>query len=110
MPVMHVLDAQQQGRTPLVRVKRVHYKVPSKAAGRVGTRKGWKRRHKPYWTTRYSEPTDILIIAGNPGGKAGWMFTPETWIVTPAQKALIDREFEKQQPLGNDFFTNPWRV
>ena len=76
-----VRDAQQQARTerdvrgPWQRPGR----VPSKLAGRKGTRRAWKRTHKPGWVWFYREPTDVLML---PNRMA---------IVTPRQKAELMR-------------------
>jgi len=35
---------------------------PSKANGRRGTRRAWKRAHPPHWLYTYREPTDVLVM------------------------------------------------
>lgn len=79
-----VLDAQQQARTPRdvkgpwMRPGR----VPSRAAGRKGTRRAWKRSHPPDFVMRYREPDDVLIIG------------EQRIIATPRQYAAIQRMTE----------------
>lgn len=70
-----VKDAQEQMRTPRdVRGPwRRPGRVPSKLAGRKGTRRGWKRRHQPGWTWLFREPDDALQF----GRKI--MVTPRQW-------------------------------
>lgn len=63
------MDAQQQARTVrdvLGPRAWVRPKVPSKLAGRRGTRRAWKRHHSPHWaqTMLYREPTDVLVLGG----------------------------------------------
>lgn len=58
-----VVSAQKQARTPRdVPIGWVRPKVPSKAAGRLGTRKAWKRAHPPHMRFAYREPTDVLVV------------------------------------------------
>lgn len=71
---VRVVDAQNQRRTPRdVRGPWVRPKVPSKIAGRKGTRREFKRRNAPNFVMMYREPTDVIVI-GN-----------QTIIATPAQ-------------------------
>lgn len=59
-----VVDAQTQARTPRTVVGPwVRPRAPSKRAGRVGTRKAWKRRreNQPHFVMFYEEPTDVLM-------------------------------------------------
>ena len=63
---MSVVDAQQQRRTikdvrgPWIRPK----PMPSKRAGRKGTRRAWKRANPPRWSWLYREPTDVIVFQG----------------------------------------------
>ena len=64
MQVM-VVGTQKQARTERdVRGPWVRPKVPSKRAGRKGTRRAWKRRNTPHYVMLYREPTDVLVIGG----------------------------------------------
>lgn len=74
-----VQDAQQQRRTPLYRtdIWIRPGRVPSKLAGRRGTRRAWKRKHPPHWLWAHEEPTDVLVIQDR------------TVIATPAQYYAI---------------------
>lgn len=75
-----IQDAQEQRRTSCdVRGPRVRPKVPSKQAGRKGTRRLWKRRHPPHWTYFYREPDDVLVLHDR------------TVIVTPLQADYLRR-------------------
>jgi hypothetical protein len=62
---VYVVDAQLQARTPrdVPGSKWHHPRVPSKAAGRRGTRRGWRRRHPSAREMLYREPDDALIVA-----------------------------------------------
>jgi hypothetical protein len=75
MQVM-VKDAQEQQRTPRdVRGPWVRPgRVPSKLAGRKGTRRAWKRAHPPGWVWYYREPEDVLVLDGRTA-----MVTPRQW-------------------------------
>ena len=70
-----VQDAQQQRRTP--RDVRGPWqrpgRVPSKLAGRKGTRRAYKRAHPPGWTWLYREPTDVIKFARTV------VLTPQQW-------------------------------
>jgi hypothetical protein len=59
-----VADAQQQMRTPRDVRGPWHRpgRVPSKAAGRKGTRRAWKRAHPPGWIWLYREPEDVIQV------------------------------------------------
>lgn len=60
---VRIIDAQQQRRTPRdVRGPWVRPKVPSKHAGRRGTRRSWKRKNAPHYIWLYREPADVLIL------------------------------------------------
>jgi hypothetical protein len=60
---IRVIDAQKQARTARdVKGPWVRPKVPSKLAGRKGTRKGWKRRNPPHHIMLYREPDDVLVL------------------------------------------------
>lgn len=60
---VQIVDAQKQARTTRdVRGPRVRPKVPSKAAGRRGTRRAWKRKNAPHYVMFYREPDDVLVI------------------------------------------------
>lgn len=78
-----IKDAQQQMRTerdvrgPWVRPGR----VPSKLRGRKGTRRAWKRAHRPGWVWLFREPDDVIMFLG-------------TIIVTPRQWAAIKKGVE----------------
>jgi hypothetical protein len=73
---IEVKDAQEQARTP--RDVRGPWarpgRVPSKCAGRKGTRRAWKRAHPPGWTWLYREPEDVLVL----NGRSAWV-TPRQW-------------------------------
>lgn len=75
-----VQDAEQQRRTPRYRtdIWIRPGRVPSKRAGRKGTRRAWKRRHPPHWLWAYEEPKDVLRFA-------------DTIIATPRQHDFIKR-------------------
>lgn len=78
---VHIVDAQKQARTERdVRGPWVRPKVPSKAVGRRGTRKAWKRKHSPHYVFFYREPSDVLVIANR------------TIIATPMQAGALRRE------------------
>ena len=78
--VVRIVDAQQQRRTPRdVRGPWVRTKVISKAAGRSGTRRQFKRKHSPGHLMLYREPDDVLVLAGR------------TIIATPHQADEIRR-------------------
>jgi hypothetical protein len=67
-----IAGAQEQRRTLRdVRGPWVRPKVPSKIAGRHGTRRAWKRRNAPHYVMLYREPTDVLVI-----GKSKIIATP----------------------------------
>jgi hypothetical protein len=61
--MVRIIDAQYQQRTAKdVRGPWVSVKVPSKAVGRRGTRRAFKRRHPPHFLYLYREPSDVMII------------------------------------------------
>lgn len=70
-----IKDAQEQMRTPRdVRGPWVRPgRVPSKAAGRKGTRRNWKRKHQPGYTWLFREPDDVLMFLGT------IIVTPQQW-------------------------------
>lgn len=77
---LRIVDAQQQRRTARdVRGPWVRPRVPSKAAGRRGTRRAWKRRNAPHYVWCYREPEDVLVLASR------------TIIATPAQADALNR-------------------
>lgn len=60
-----IQDAQQQRRTIRdVKLYRVRPKCPSKAKGRRGTRRNWKRRNPPHWVYGYREPDNVIQFNG----------------------------------------------
>lgn len=62
---VQIIDAQKQARTPRdVRGPWKRYKVPSKAIGRKGTRRMFKRANPPSYVMLYREPDDVLVIHG----------------------------------------------
>lgn len=61
-----VKDAQQQMRTTRdVEGPWIRPRVPSKGAGRKGTRRIWKRRHPPHRVYLYREPDDVIVLYGH---------------------------------------------
>jgi len=77
---VQIVDAQQQRRTARdVRGPWVRTKVPSKAVGRSGTRRQFKRKHPPGYVMIYREPDDVLVIHGR------------TIIATPLQADYLRR-------------------
>jgi hypothetical protein len=77
---VEIVDAQHQRRTPRdVRGPWVRTKVPSKARGRKGTRRQFKRKHPPCFIWLYREPTDVLVLHGR------------TIIATPSQADALRR-------------------
>lgn len=88
---LRVMDAQQQRRTPCdVRGPWVRPKCRSKAAGRKGTRRGWKRRNPPHWLWFYREPEDVIQFT-DPTTRAPVI------IVTPRPKDALMKA-TKDQP------------
>lgn len=80
---VRVLTAEQQKRTPRdVRGPWVRPKCRSKAKGRKGTRRGWKRLNPPHRLWFYREPEDVLKF-NDP------LTRRPTIIVTPRQKAAL---------------------
>jgi hypothetical protein len=76
-----IRDAQQQARTARdVPGTRVRLKMPTKKAGRRGTRRAWKRSHPPHWLYYYREPTDVLVLRD-----------ASLVIVTPRQYDIVRR-------------------
>lgn len=62
---VQIVDAQQQRRTIRdVKGPWERPKVPSKASGRKGTRRQFKRRHPPGHILLYREPIDVLVVHG----------------------------------------------
>jgi len=60
---VRTVDAQQQARTPRdVRGPWVRPKCRSKAQGRKGTRRQWKRKNGPHHLMLFREPDDVLVI------------------------------------------------
>lgn len=77
---VHIVDAQKQARTAKdVRGPWVKPKVPSKATGRKGTRRQFKRANPPHFIMFYREPSDVLVLAG------------KTIIATPLQADELRR-------------------
>lgn len=77
---VRVVDAQSQRRTACdVRGPWVRPRVPSKSAGRKGTRRAWKRKNAPHYIMLYREPSDVLVIAN------------QTIIATPLQADALRR-------------------
>lgn len=77
---VQIVDAQAQRRTAQdVRGPWVRPKVPSKRAGRRGTRRGWKRKNAPHYVMLYREPSDVLVLHGR------------TIIATPIQADWLRR-------------------
>ena len=74
-----VIHAEGDVRGPWVRPK-----VPSKAAGRRGTRRAWKRRNAPHHVMLYREPDDVLVIHGR------------TIVATPLQADALRRATRPQ--------------
>jgi hypothetical protein len=56
--------------------------VPSKLAGRKGTRRSWKRAHPPGYVWLYREPTDTIVLT---------VRHQRTVIVTPRQWSELKR-------------------
>ncbi len=82
---VRVLTAEQQKRTPRdVRGPWVRPKCRSKAKGRKGTRRGWKRLNPPHWVWFYREPEDALQFTDP-------LTRRPTIIVTPRQKDALTR-------------------
>ncbi len=85
---VRVIDAQKQCRTARdVRGPWIRPKVPSKAAGRKGTRRAFKRCNVPHFVMLYREPTDAIMIGNH------------TVILTPTQmdwvrKSTIERVWD----------------
>jgi len=77
---VQIVDAQQQRRTPRdVRGPWLRPKVPSKACGRKGTRRQFKRKNPPCFIWFYREPSDVLVLYGR------------TIIATPSQADALRR-------------------
>ena len=75
-----VKNAHEQRRTARdVRGPWVRPKTPSKAKGRKGTRRMWKRQNAPHYVYLYREPTDVLVLSGR------------TIIATPMQADALRR-------------------
>ena len=90
MQVM-IVDAQKQARTSRdVRGPWVRPKVPSKRAGRRGTRRAWKRHNAPHFIMLYREPTDVLVLGQS------------KIIATPIQADYIRRETRARLWSGNE--------
>ncbi len=93
-PEFNVVPADRQCRTACdVPLAWVRPRVPSKRAGRRGTRRAWKRRHPPHQTYTWREPTDVIVLSG----RARMVFPdrgpppPDLWLVTPSQMDAINR-------------------
>lgn len=90
---VRIIDAQQQRRTSRdVRGPWVRPTVPSKRAGRQGTRRAWKRKNMPHYVWYYREPDDVLVIHGR------------TIIATPKQADAMRRAAIERGP------TTPWSI
>jgi hypothetical protein len=77
---VQIVDAQKQARTLRdVRGPWKRTKVPSKASGRKGTRRAFKRANPPGCIMFYREPDDVLVIHGR------------TIIATPKQADALRR-------------------
>ncbi len=82
---VRVLTAEQQRRTPRdVRGPWVRPKCRSKAKGRKGTRRGWKRLNPPHLLWFYREPDDVLQFTDP-------LTRRPIFIVTPRQKDALMR-------------------
>ena len=82
---IRVLTAEQQKRTLRdVQGPWVRPKCRSKAKGRKGTRRGWKRLNPPHWLWFYREPDDVLQFTDP-------LTRRSTLIVTPRQKDALMR-------------------
>lgn len=80
-----VRTAEEQKRTPRdVLGPWVRPKCRSKAKGRKGTRRGWKRRNPPHWMWFYREPEDAIQFIDPFSGRP-------TIIVTPRQQDALRR-------------------
>lgn len=96
---VRIIDAQQQARTARdVRGPRVRPKVPSKAIGRRGTRRAWKRANQPHFVMYYREPDDLLVLDH-------WkLFGPRPVVIaTPAQADAL-RRATREAPTRNSPF------
>ncbi len=82
-----VKTADEQRRTPLYRtdIWIRPGRVPSKHAGRKGTRRAWKRLHQPHWLWAHEEPSDVLQLG-------------DMLIVTPRQNYALRRASQKVSP------------
>lgn len=90
---VQIIDTQKQARTARdVRGPWVRPRVPSKRAGRRGTRRTWKRRNAPHYVWFYREPDDVLVIHG------------KTIIATPLQADAMRRVAIERGP------TTPWSI
>lgn len=84
-----IVDAQAQCRTPRdVKGPWERPKVPSKASGRKGTRRQFKRRHPPSHILLYREPIDVLVLHGR------------TIIATPMQADILRSRTNERWPGG----------
>lgn len=94
-----VRTAAEQMRTACnVPLAWVRPKVPSKAKGRRGTRRAWKRKHPPHMTFTYAEPDDILVFSARAmaGKPEDWLWpTADVCLVTPAQMAALETKMGK---------------
>lgn len=78
-----VMDAQRQMRTPRdVRGPWVRPRTPSKAKGRKGSRRRWKRLNAPHYVWFFREPEDALQYRDPVTGQP-------TIIVTPRQEHAL---------------------
>lgn len=81
--MVHIIDAQQQRRTPCdVAGPWMRPRVPSKALGRRISRRQFKRAHPPGNIMLYREPDDVLVF----GGKI---------IATPAQADALRKAIQE---------------
>lgn len=92
---VQILTAAEQRRTACdVPAGWVRPRVPSKAAGRKGTRKAWKRRRSnwPHMTFTYREPNNMLLISSG-ARTLGWdrAEKPDLLIVTPEQAKAVEK-------------------
>lgn len=86
-----VRTAEQQMRTPRdVRGPWVRPKCRSKASGRKGTRRGWKRKNPPHWLWFYREPDDAIQFTDP-------MTRRPIVIVTPRQKDALMRATQERR-------------
>ncbi|HRE42772.1 MAG TPA: hypothetical protein PKY87_02250 [Terricaulis sp.] len=87
---VRIVEADVQQRTPRYQtdIWRRPGRVPSKASGRKGTRRAWKRQHPPAFLWAWEEPKDVLVLANR------------LIVATSAQYAALRREIQKGKPHG----------